>query len=397
MRTSDLYHTPKECCGCEACAQVCPKSIVIMKPDAEGFIYPTIIDEDKCINCKSCLNVCPLKHQRVQGKSIIKSYGGYSKDQEQIKQCASGGFATVLSSNFIKNGGIVYGVEYNPDDVKDVRFTRCSHIDQLERLKGSKYTQARKYDIFQSVQKDLKDGLKVLFIGLPCEVAGLYNYLIKEYASLYTVNLICHGPTSPKVHSEYISQLLSSNINKTINFFSVRNKQESWKPYFIKAIFDDGKELIEEFMNSNYGIAFRQLKRPSCSNCCFKINEKSNGIKADLTIGDFHLAHHGMPQYNHWGSSQISVLSKKGQELLDITVDNFNSIPISNYQAIHYNAAFFKPIPAHWNRNSFSSTFKRKGLDAACKLKSAKLVDDFVRLKKLCKTKIAHFSRMIKR
>ncbi len=55
-----LWKTKEECCGCTACSLVCPKSIITMKEDQEGFEYP-IIDFSKCIKCYQCLNVCPFK------------------------------------------------------------------------------------------------------------------------------------------------------------------------------------------------------------------------------------------------------------------------------------------------------------------------------------------------
>ena len=36
----------KECCGCEACFQVCPVGAINMKRDSEGFLYP-IVDKKK--------------------------------------------------------------------------------------------------------------------------------------------------------------------------------------------------------------------------------------------------------------------------------------------------------------------------------------------------------------
>lgn len=57
-----LYSKKGDCCGCGACASVCPKSAINMQEDKEGFLYPTI-NPEKCIHCKSCIRVCPLKHR----------------------------------------------------------------------------------------------------------------------------------------------------------------------------------------------------------------------------------------------------------------------------------------------------------------------------------------------
>ena len=50
----------KECFGCEACAQCCPKNAITMKENNEGFRYPEI-DENKCIKCGACVGTCPFK------------------------------------------------------------------------------------------------------------------------------------------------------------------------------------------------------------------------------------------------------------------------------------------------------------------------------------------------
>lgn len=56
-----LYERKEECCGCSACYSICPKSIIEMKVDEEGFEYPTIIMEEDCIRCFLCIDVCPIR------------------------------------------------------------------------------------------------------------------------------------------------------------------------------------------------------------------------------------------------------------------------------------------------------------------------------------------------
>lgn len=59
-RLPELYSSKEDCCGCSACAYVCPKKAIKMFPDVEGFLYP-IIDANVCVGCGACLKVCPLK------------------------------------------------------------------------------------------------------------------------------------------------------------------------------------------------------------------------------------------------------------------------------------------------------------------------------------------------
>ena len=52
----------KECCGCSACVQRCPKRCISMENDSEGFLYPKV-DTSKCIDCHLCEKVCPIINQ----------------------------------------------------------------------------------------------------------------------------------------------------------------------------------------------------------------------------------------------------------------------------------------------------------------------------------------------
>ncbi len=384
MTTKELYRDKKDCCGCEACAQICPMNIIEMRQDHEGFFYPSIIDEDRCIHCDRCKSICPLKNPLEKPRKIRKNFAGYNKDESIIKHCASGGFAYTLSTLFIEKGGVVYGVRYSEKNVRDIEYTRCATKDQLLPTCGSKYAQSRKNDVFKHVKEDLRNGTDVLFFGLPCEVAALYHFLGKKNENLFTVDLICHGPTSQRVHSEFVDNLLADCGKRYITFFSVRHKLAAWKPYYIHAVFDDNTTHDIKFVDTDYGVAFQNLKRPSCAKCRFKVYDKEYGMPADLTIGDYHLASTGMPQYNHWGSSQVSSHSEKGDYLIEISQTQMSLTPISEKKAVHYNAAFFRPAHMRWNRPLFVLVLKKGGVKLACRHWSVRITNYFVEMKRKC-------------
>ncbi len=49
-----------DCCGCSACADICPNEAIKFVIDFQGFCYPEI-DAEKCVKCGMCAKVCPLK------------------------------------------------------------------------------------------------------------------------------------------------------------------------------------------------------------------------------------------------------------------------------------------------------------------------------------------------
>ena len=73
-------------------------------------------------------------------------------------------------------------------------------------MRGSKYLQSVIGDCFKDIKTLLEENKKVLFTGTPCQVAGLYAFLRKDYENLYTVELICHGVPSPKVFKKYLAE-----------------------------------------------------------------------------------------------------------------------------------------------------------------------------------------------
>ena len=119
-------------------------------------------------------------------------------------------------------------------------------------------------------------------------------------------------------------------------------------------------------------------------------------MPADLTIGDYHLAHLGMKQYNHWGSSQVSSHTDKGTKLINWARKSMSLYSISEHNAVHYNTAFFRPTYVRWNRGVFSTIFQNKGLSFACQHWSVEFIDGFVSYKVRLKSYIAKVIKLIK-
>ncbi len=385
-----LYRNKNECCGCEACANACPKGIIEMITDSEGFMYPSIVHPERCVNCKRCETVCPIKNAHEVANFSERSFAGFSKSQKEVKSSASGSLGTAISKGFVAQGGVVYGVKYSDDNLR-AEYGKSTTVDGLEKFRTSKYIQSQKKDTFKKIETDLVSGQSVLFFGLPCDVYALKLFLAKDYDNLYTCALICHGVTSPFVQEQYIKTITSAQ-QCPVRKFSVRYKKEGWKPYYIHAVLDNGKEFIEKFAESSYGVAFLYFKRPSCNAC--PIKRKRN--HADMTIGDYHIAAGGkVDPYNPDGVSSVIVHNERGMTMLSLAENFFiEEVPLKN---VLYSEAYYRAIPARANRREFGEVFSKDGLEAACSLPSVKRIDFALARKAQIKTIGAKIKKVILR
>ena len=161
----------EQCCGCTACANICPSKAIKMEEDNEGFLYPKI-DLNKCIKCNLCEKTCPVKNSSKSEK-IQKAYSLRVKDEDILKTSTSGGFFTPISEWVLKNDGIVIGVAYSRDlRVQHIKIDK-NNKEELALLRGSKYVQSYLGNTFQDVKELLNEGKIVLFSGTPCQVQGL--------------------------------------------------------------------------------------------------------------------------------------------------------------------------------------------------------------------------------
>lgn len=185
----------KDCCGCSACVQKCPKQCISLKEDNEGFLYPEV-DKSMCINCGLCEKVCPVLHQG-ESRKPLKVYAAKNQDEEIRRQSSSGGIFTLLAEKTIQDGGVVFGARF--DEHWEVKHDYTETIEGLAAFRGSKYVQSRMEDNYRKAEMFLKQGRKVLFSGTPCQVAGLKRFLRKYYGNLLTIDMVCHGVPSPLV------------------------------------------------------------------------------------------------------------------------------------------------------------------------------------------------------
>ena len=181
----------KNCNGCHACAEICPKQCITMGADEEGFLYPAI-NQNNCIDCNLCETVCPVINTPMN-QSIPVSYAAYNKNEKIRMDSSSGGLFTLLGQYVIEQKGVVFGARFNDDF--NVIHDYVEDIKSLSVFRGSKYVQSTIGNTYIHVENFLKQNRLVLFTGTPCQIGGLKSFLGKDYENLICQVLIAHNVT----------------------------------------------------------------------------------------------------------------------------------------------------------------------------------------------------------
>lgn len=165
-----LNLTKKEhCCGCSACANICPTKSITLKADDEGFLYPSL-DQKTCVDCHLCERVCQyLKAATLSGSKPI-FYAARHKNEQVRRHSRSGGLFTALTDSVLAQGGHIYGARLLDDF--SVKHVCAQNAFERDCMRTSKYVQSDLEDMFSSVKNDLKNGLSVLFSGTSCQIGG---------------------------------------------------------------------------------------------------------------------------------------------------------------------------------------------------------------------------------
>lgn len=324
-----------KCTGCSACANVCPIGAIEMKPGKIGHVYPKI--SEKCIGCNKCIKTCPV-NKPLDLQTPNKTLAFWMKDDEEHRTSTSGGAAACFTNYILDNGGIVYGCASLPHGI--IEHIRIDKKEDAYKLKGSKYVHSYINDIYKSIKGDLKDCKKVLFIGLPCQVAGLKNYMGKTNENLFAIDLICHGVPSQQVLFEYIESLgIKRDDVSEVSFREAKGSYLTIKS-LNKILYrkNECKDLY--YMAFNDNLCFRD----SCFTCSYSVSKRVG----DLTIGDFWGLGKKIPfsQDPHGHVSVVLVNNAKGQYLTEVCSDKYFAVERTLEEAIAGNHNLKNPSVA---------------------------------------------------
>jgi acetyltransferase-like isoleucine patch superfamily enzyme/coenzyme F420-reducing hydrogenase beta subunit len=302
-----------ECCGCNACGDICKVGAISFDTDIEGFWYPKV-DKDKCTNCGLCEKTCPVINARELKKNDLEQsecHAAINKNLEVRFDSTSGGLFSALAEQMYRESGYVGGAIFNDDF--SVRHFISNDKKDLSALRSSKYLQSDASGFYTSVRNLLKQGEKVLVCGTPCQMVALRAFLRKDYENLIIVDFICLGVNSPKVFRKYLDYL-EDRFNSKVVYFKAKNKELGWRRLTSKIVFENKRVLYDTKDTSFFTIGYLQtgvFSRPSCYDCKFKGFPRI----ADITIADFWGAERivGKELDNDLGTSLVMINSLKGK------------------------------------------------------------------------------------
>lgn len=347
-----------KCSGCGACVQICSRDALSFLPNYEGFLYPSV-DTGLCIECRLCERTCPVLDEKHSGYlTERKAYAVCCNDEKTRLGSSSGGMFTVLAEKIIEGGGIVFGAEFDTDF--SVKHGWTERIEGLERFRGSKYLQSRTEDTFRECREFLDEGRKVLYTGTPCQIAGLKAFLRKDYANLFTADVVCHGVPSPALWKKYIEHREKKSASLTVRT-AFRRKDDGWKLFSLAFAFADASEYRKVLTKDKYMQIFLHdsCLRESCYQCSFR----GDGHMSDLTLADFWGVENLMPEmFDDKGTSLVIVQTAKGGELLKSVMDRIKIETTDFGEAVKFNPSYFESKPRSALRTGFYRDLQSHGI-----------------------------------
>lgn len=326
-------HMNKGCFGCGACKNICPVDAIEMEYDDEGYLIPAVISE-KCIECGKCLQICPvLNNEQIATHydyDQCTAFAAWAPIAIRMK-CSSGGAAHIFSNYMIENGGMVYGAVWNDDFSCSIRGS--SSPTEIEEQRYSKYLQSNTELTFREVKRRINNKERVLYIGVPCQIAGLNRYLgeLRESDYLITIDLVCSHSPSVLYFQKYLSENYSDV--KSITFRSKKDFGWSCDGHVIEhksGYINKCVSSTDPYQSAYHGFVMR---RQICEECSFAGFPR----QGDITIGDFWGIGYEDPSWDdHYGTSLIIANSNKGAAFIKHNVEFFERI---------------EEVPLRWARN----------------------------------------------
>ena len=283
--------------------------------------------------------------------SIPDTYAVWSKNKDIRYNSTSGGVFSEFAKIFIAEGGCVVGARYNSDNL--VEHSIINNMEEIEQLRQSKYLSSSVGDVYKKVKELLFKGRLVAFCGSPCQIAGLYSFLGKEYDNLFTMDFICRGMNSPKAYKSWLEEV-EKEEGSTATKVWFKYKDGGWKtsPKRTRVDFSNGTFKVfegEKNLYMNGYLTSNLYIRPCCGNCQFKGLPR----KSDVTFADFWGIEKKLDDDK--GTSMLLINSEKGREFFSKVKDGVNVYKKDFDTIFAGNPMFFSSVEVPQNAHDFLS------------------------------------------
>lgn len=393
----------KDCVGCRACGDICPKGAISFVIDEEGFAYPKV-DEAKCIKCGLCLKTCPIVQAKAGAykkgdASKVKSYAAIHNDISEVFASSSGGMFGALATKTLESGGFVGGAVWN-EDFSISQIVTDAEKD-LSRLRCSKYAQADATGYFNAIKQAVGTGKRVLICATPCQVAAIRFFLDRDYDNLCLVDFVCHGVSSPLVMKKYIEYIAKKYGSEVVEIRQ-RSNELGWRQCTDKFTLANNRVVYERGDKSLFMRGYLDSNlfcRPSCYDCKFK----GVPFHSDITIADAWGVVDKLDKSwdNNLGTSFVICNNAKGSAFFDEVADRVRRIEIDYKDAYRANPMINVSIADRgFDRKRFYEELKSEGLESALTgktlIRGPKKVKRFKRLRKIIKKHWRNLFTLIK-
>ncbi len=249
----------KDCYGCGVCSASCPKKIISIVLNKDGFYEPHIMEPDRCLNCGICLDVCAFNHKELaldSKEKQIKSWAAWSNDTDVRQKCSSGGIGFEIGKQLIEQGYHAVGCRY---DIKEQRAEHyiATTVEEFVQSIGSKYIQSYTEDAFKQIKRK---GQKYLITGTPCQIDS-FRRMIRKFRcedNFILMDFYCHCVPSMWAWTAYI-KMIESKIGK-VTYASWRNKfTYGWHDSWLMGV--DGENTSKPVdWHDSYNLLIREKK-----------------------------------------------------------------------------------------------------------------------------------------
>lgn len=329
------------CTGCSLCAAICPVHAITMRVDNYGASYPEV-EEKTCIHCGLCETRCPtwqIEHGRKGTAQILEVWAAQLREESLRRESSSGGVFTALAQQVLQHDGAVIGCAMS-ENCREALHIVIERVEDLQRLRGSKYLQSSMGNILQATQALLRTGRPVLFSGTPCQVAALDSLLgEKRPENLWMVDFICHGVPLPGLWRRYLEEQ-EHKQGAPVREAHFRYKGNGWKIFSLRLCFADGQSYVGRVTEDPYlrGFISNCYLRPSCHHCKIRADQ----YRSDLTVADFWGVEKNHPDWNDdAGTSLVVVHTEKGREALRQAAPALRVLPLDKEDALRENPSYY--------------------------------------------------------